>query len=648
MESNTDDSSHTLYQTVTADGPDSIRLIHLLPGGLTDELRCALVRADLSAYPHYEALSYVWGKPVFDAAIVCNEEVPFKITSSLHRALVRLRAVDRARVLWVDQICINQASKLDRTAQVARMTRIYSRCQNAIVWLGDVPPKLQTTLVEFIQTLSNAQKQQHRDGLILGDNDLSTLQLSDMDAAQRKRYGLPNSLDPRWKVLLYIYASLWMRRTWIVQEVALPRKVDVLIGPVLMDWRSLSSILFYVESLKVSGMNFGSLGSWKAFLALGARRVRTQEGEFSPLSELLFEHRRGKATDARDRIYGLMGLSAEREEMPLADYAASTPNVFMDATIDMFRRSGNLDILGLVGSMRPDRPEYLPSWVPDYGSAQGPHPITKRGTLYASKSPQVSTKFAASGHGQLSFKIDGHALVLPAMILSEILELAGCCMGQRDDDVDVQYGIGQVILNYAFKALQDHIEEINTSLSWETLTRRVMGRSPIYKPTGESMQDAFFMTYYEGQIERVTDEIRAIYAIDRFAFTVWRILTLGHGCTWLPAAIPLIAVVGFVLWMSKPAWTNLGYPSVSTLEKYADMRKDVTDRRLCTTTDGLVGLAPPDSAPGDKLALLQGGRVPVVLRQDVDGYRLVGEAYLHGAMYGEMMDAQKVVVIKIR
>ncbi|KAI1159825.1 heterokaryon incompatibility protein-domain-containing protein [Nemania serpens] len=648
MESNINDLSSTLYRTVTADGPDSIRLIHLLPGALTDELRCTLSGADLSASPHYEALSYVWGKPVFDATIVCNEDVPFKITSSLHRALVRLRTVDESRVLWVDQICINQASKADRTAQVARMTRIYSRCQNAVVWLGDIPPKLQTTLIEFIQTLSSAQERQRREGLILSDNDVSALQLSQMDAAQRKRYGLPDEQDLRWKVLLYIYASFWMRRTWIVQEVALPRKVDVLIGPVLMDWQSLSSVLVYVESLKVSGLYFGSLSSWKAFLTLTVSRARTQKGDFVPLSELLFEHRRGKATDARDRIFGLMGLAAEREEMPPADYAASITSIFTDATVDMFRRSGNLDMLGLVGSVRPDRPEDLPSWVPDYGNPQGPHPITKRGTLYTSRNPQVSTRFAASGHRQLSFGTDGRALALPAVIIGEIGELAGCCVGQREDDVDVQRGLVHVVLVYAFQALQNEIEAVNTFLSWENLARRAMGRSLTYELTGESAQDAFLMTYFEGQFERITDEIRAVYALERFALTVWRILTLGSGCTWLPAAMPLVVVFGFVMWISRPVWNIFGYPPVSTVEKYAEMMKDATDRRLCTTTDCMIGLAPPDSVPGDRLALLQGGRVPVVLRRDGDGYRLLGEAYVHGAMYGKMMDAQKIAVIKIR
>lgn len=214
--------------------------------------------------------------------------------------------------------------------------------------------------------------------------------------------------------------------------------------------------------------------------------------------------------------------------------------------------------------------------------------------------------------------------------------------------MDVQNGLGQVSVAYALQGLQDQVEATNTSLSWEKFARRSIGTSLVYKPTGESMQDTFFMTYYEGQVEKITDEIRAVNAFEIFAITVWRILTLGFGCTWLPVAMPLVAISGFVVWISIPVWSFLGYPSISTVERYADTMKDVIERRPCTTKNGLVGLAPPDSVPGDRLALLQAGRVPVVLRQDVDGYRLIGEAYVHGAMYGEMFDDQKVAKIKIK
>ncbi|PQE30991.1 heterokaryon incompatibility protein [Rutstroemia sp. NJR-2017a WRK4] len=673
MDSNTDNLSSTLYHAVTAEGPNSIRLIHLHSGALTDELRCTLVTADLSSTSlQYDTLSYVWGKPVFNATIYINIStvagnnnknsnsnidtdrqavIPFRVTASLHRALVRLRAPDAIRTLWVDQICINQSSSADRSAQVARMSRIYGQSRRVVAWLGDVPPKLQTTLKDLISVLAHAQELQRYDGGMVaaalgdekgggqgereeGNSSVSALQLGQMTAAQLARYGLSNWTDPKWKVLLYVYMSAWMRRTWIVQEVALPRTVDVLVGPVIMDWQRFWSVLVYAESLKVLGLSLGSLSSWRAFLALGARRARTQSGDLSALSELLFEHRRGRATDARDRIFGLIGLAAEREALPPADYMASATDVFTDTTVAIFHSTRNLDILGLVVPAGPDRPADLPSWVPDYGSSQGPHPITKRGMLFTSANPQLSTKFAASGDSQLSFRIEERrTLLLQAVFIGEIRELAGC-VAQTDDDMDIQRGIGQLNLVYAFQNIKAEIQSVNTSLSWEKLAHRAISRSPTYEPTGESTQDAFLMTYYEGQVEMITDEIRGVHALSKAFLAIWRLLTLGRGCTWLPVAIPLLAVFGFLVWIGEPIWKFLGYPSIPTVVKYAEMAKDSAERRLCVTEEGLIGLVPPDSISGDRLALLQGGRVPVILRQDVSGYQLVGEAYIHGAMFG--------------
>ncbi|KAI1259142.1 heterokaryon incompatibility protein-domain-containing protein [Xylariaceae sp. FL1019] len=649
MESNPDDLSKTLYQTVTADGPNSIRLVSLCPGVLTDKiLRCQVISADLSTNPQFEALSYVWGKPQFDETIICNEDIPFKITTSLYYALMRLRDVNKHRVLWVDQICINQASHDDRNTQVSRMTRIYSGCQNAIVWLGDVP-KLQTKLVDFVQTLSRAQKLQHQDGLIISYGDVSKLQLSDMDARQRQRYALPQWTDPRWKLLIYMYASLWMRRTWIVQEVSLPPKVDVLVGPLLMDWYSFSSLLVYVESLKVTGLEFASLGSWKAFRALTVRRMLTQQQNFSPLADLLFEHGAGKATDARDRIFGMQGLAAEREEMPAADYTATAASVFTATTVDIFRRSGNLDILGLIRPDRPDRPENLPSWVPDYGISLGPHPITKKGMIFSSENPQVSASFAASGNRGLSFDIEGQALVLPAVIVGQIHELASRFVTPRDDEMDLQRGLFLINLAYAFQSLRSAIETLNTQVSRNRLVRRVLRRSPTYEPTGECTQDAFFKTYCEGQVERIPDDFHTVYAANRFALRIWELLTFGQGCTWLPLAIPLVSLYSCLIFIiSKTLWCLFGFPSVSALEKHEEMAKGSTYRLLCTTKNGLIGLAPPNSTQGDKVALLQGARVPMVLRREADGFRLLGEAYFYGIMHGEMFDTERIEVIKIR
>jgi len=68
------------------------------------------------------------------------------------------------------------------------------------------------------------------------------------------------------------------------------------------------------------------------------------------------------------------------------------------------------------------------------------------------------------------------------------------------------------------------------------------------------MKDTFVMTQYEGQIERITHEMRVVLALLRVTSAIWRVLTLGRGYTWLPVAIPLAFIYGFVLWIGEPLW----------------------------------------------------------------------------------------------
>jgi hypothetical protein len=59
-----------------------------------------------------------------------------------------------------------------------------------------------------------------------------------------------------------------------------------------------------------------------------------------------------------------------------------------------------------------------------------------------------------------------------------------------------------------------------------------------------------------------------------------------------------------------------------------------------TTKKGYVGFVPKKSAVGDRIFVLMGCDVPLVLRPCGKGvYRLVGECYVHGIMKGEAMEA---------
>jgi hypothetical protein len=74
--------------------------------------------------PRYEALSYVWGqrgsepKYVMVSDAQAQQAYPFKVGDNLFLALKRLRQQDKPRDLWVDQICINQGDKDEKSIQV--------------------------------------------------------------------------------------------------------------------------------------------------------------------------------------------------------------------------------------------------------------------------------------------------------------------------------------------------------------------------------------------------------------------------------------------------------------------------------------------------------------------------------------------------
>jgi hypothetical protein len=84
-----------------------------------------------------------------------------------------------------------------------------------------------------------------------------------------------------------------------------------------------------------------------------------------------------------------------------------------------------------------------------------------------------------------------------------------------------------------------------------------------------------------------------------------------------------------------------------------NMEHVTTHRRLFTTTAGFVGLSPQDAKAGDLVVILFGGHVTYILRESVSNrnstYTLVGDAFVHGIMYGEfnkLYQRQKQEIVK--
>jgi hypothetical protein len=115
---------------------EAFRLLRVLPSSnFEDPLVCELRHAELTDNPEFASLSYTWGPPVFDHTITL-EGLEFKVTGSLDYALRSFRQTGW-QMLWADQICINQGSTEERSAQVQLMRKIYGKSKAVFISLGD-------------------------------------------------------------------------------------------------------------------------------------------------------------------------------------------------------------------------------------------------------------------------------------------------------------------------------------------------------------------------------------------------------------------------------------------------------------------------------------------------------------------------------
>jgi len=112
----------------------AFRLLILSPGTWNSPIDCTLIEDSREDNTFsYEALSYTWGNLSTSNHIILNNAL-FSISANLYLALRHLRRADVERILWIDVICINQASPLEKTQQVSQMRNIYQSAQRVLVW----------------------------------------------------------------------------------------------------------------------------------------------------------------------------------------------------------------------------------------------------------------------------------------------------------------------------------------------------------------------------------------------------------------------------------------------------------------------------------------------------------------------------------
>ena len=319
-----------------------IRILVLLRNYSSAPLECNLEHVNLSDFPSYKALSYTWGTGGTIDSIICNKDgAKISITASLAAALLQLRHVDEPTVLWIDQICINQADLVERSLQVPLMAEIYTNARQVIVWLGEADSNTEDAF-GFIPRLASA----------------FSVNTKDYFPAV-----FPFINSPSWNALKKVFERPYFRRVWIVQEVALATNALICCGRWSTTWGDMVVVAQLLLTGGVEGEEaFGVVQVIERLRKENLARSREQLVELLPISREL------KSTDPRDKVYGILGLTSNATESAFQpDYTLPVADVYKQVTKFTIESRGVLDILANVSF--PRRIASLPSWVPDFSTS---------------------------------------------------------------------------------------------------------------------------------------------------------------------------------------------------------------------------------------------------------------------------------------
>ncbi|RFU79769.1 het-domain-containing [Trichoderma arundinaceum] len=582
-----DNPHKMIYQTLKG---DEIRLLTLVPGLRATKIRCSLEVDSLDRVGAYEGLSYTWGLERSDVDIsLDNHSMP--VTRNLYEALEALRLTAQPRKLWVDALCINQADLDERASQVSIMRRIYKEASKVIVWLGPQADNSDLAL-DLFQKLSGI-RQKHFDFAPYGIITLENL----------PKAGLPGFEEPAWAAVNSLLERSWFSRVWVIQEVAVSKESSIRCGDGEIAWEVLANALRAAHEAQLMTL----LGEgYNHVIRLQAFREQIAAGSELPLAHLLVSAHNCLATDARDKIFALLGLGSDTRLV--GDVAASlvTPSyekpvaqVFTEFVRTCFDHYGFLDILS--SKVFEGATDGLPSWVPDWSKHQPCTPLMIHGN--------PSNYSASKGsRAECSYGADGRLLHIRGTIVDEVAHVGSVLFEPEPDQ---------------------KIDDASIFYEWACLAEQIRSY-----PGGAGVDTAFMLTMIAN-----TDVTAQPASGDHLAASLsWY--------RWIHMA-KLLDIPEYLSLQISQEEDN----ARATLFHSAVMRV-CYGRRYFLTKNGYMGIGPSSMKTGHLVCIAKGASVPLILdetRTFVGGHsleplrvcketRFVGESYVHGLLDGEGYD----------
>ncbi|TVY71440.1 Heterokaryon incompatibility protein 6 OR allele [Lachnellula suecica] len=348
------------YQPLPTAG--HIRLLTIYPGSDDDIIvtlaPVAFTPESPQGMPVYEALSYTWDSEQNPQHILVREDdgstAFLPVTRNLAVALMHLRYSDKARVIWIDALCINQSDLAEKGPQVAQMGMAYRLAVRVVTWLG--PEQDDST--HALQTLTWIGSQvdaNHALWLVTPSKECTDPSFGDLNME------IPLG-EKDIRAIFHLISRRWFERLWVRQEIMLSEaRTVVQCGLFHAAWPPLRRALLCLYMKRRPPSSFEE----KLYDRLLVLRGLIGQ---PPTVELGFiRHIFGQAAckDPRDRVYALLEFLPEDDKAVVGepDYTKDVETIFKNI---MWRWIVRYRSLNLLTQCEPGIADLACSWIPDW------------------------------------------------------------------------------------------------------------------------------------------------------------------------------------------------------------------------------------------------------------------------------------------
>jgi hypothetical protein len=277
---------------------------------------CLKSQADKNS--SFDALSYVWGSPVGDQPVFCDDKTLLIMKNCLS-ALQHLRLRRATGTLWIDAICIDQSSLEERSQQVKIMGHIYGMADEVLIWLGEGTAELRK-IFWYCRALTIYLRLK---GRLVSNADTPTLEIWSPEITL-----LPT---PSIATFAKVAEADYFCRAWTLQEFVVTQNPILMRGRSKMPWNSffscatetgrwnlrLTTIQQTVEKYRSAPSMLRQYQTQALFGDLGMAQatysgwiIRPQDKQFpeNPVHGFIDELRIRHCSDARDKIFAMHHL----------------------------------------------------------------------------------------------------------------------------------------------------------------------------------------------------------------------------------------------------------------------------------------------------------------------------------------------------